>query len=62
MKQFDLKTLSLAGLLRDLMHRSSLCTLLRSYERLTCSKSTLEAGVRAGKMLGGQWLVTVFYT
>lgn len=59
-KQVDLETLSLARLLRDLMQRSSFCALLRSYERLTCSKSTLEAGVRAGKMLRGQWLETVF--
>ena len=59
MKQVDLETLSLALLLRDLMHGSLLRTLLKSYERSTCSESTLEAGVRAGKMRGGQWHETV---
>ena len=38
-KQVDLESSSLARSLRDLMHWSSLCSLLRSYERSTCSKS-----------------------
>ena len=40
-KQVDLETSSLARSLRDRMHWSPLRSLLRTYERLTCSKSTL---------------------
>ena len=38
-KQVDLETSSLALLLRDLMHWSSLRSLWRTYERSTCNKS-----------------------
>ena len=38
-KQVDLKTSSLARSLRDLMHWSSLCSLLRTYKRSTFSTS-----------------------
>ena len=38
-KKVDLETSSLARSLSDLMHWSSLCSLLRTYERSTCRKS-----------------------
>ena len=40
-KPVDLQTSSLARSLRDLMHWSSLRSLLRTFERSTCTKSTL---------------------
>ena len=52
-KQVDLKASSLARLLRDLMHWSSLRSLLRTYQRSTCRTS------RTGSEVGNKNFHTV---